>query len=101
MTAQDNAGVTVDIMLEQAREAGFVSGQRRALTDLYRLIAGGLADAKLPARDAARLQVERGELVLLLRKVCAEFGDNDWDDTLFLPDVVSKHLLVHLREGKR
>lgn len=31
-----------------------------------------------------------------LRQVCDEFGDNDWDETLNLSDIVEKHLWRNL-----
>jgi len=40
--------------------------------------------------------IERQETVLTLRRVCAEYGDNDWPDDLHLSDVVEKHLERHL-----
>lgn len=42
------------------------------------------------------LTKERIDVVLLLRRVCAEFGDNEWPDELHLCDVIEKHLARHL-----
>lgn len=40
---------------------------------------------------------ERECLRSVLRDLCDEFGDNDWPDDLWMPDVVEKHLARHLR----
>ena len=59
-----------------------------------------LSDAlrHLPKRfqDKHLWRQERGRAVAKLREVCERFGDNDWDDTLSLSDVIEKHLLRHL-----
>lgn len=38
---------------------------------------------------------------MLLRDICKEYGDNDWDDDLHIVDIVDKHLHRHLPERKR
>ncbi len=40
--------------------------------------------------------LEREEAISTLRRVCGEFGDNDWEDNLSLPDIIEKHLARHL-----
>lgn len=45
-----------------------------------------------------RLLIERSEIVSALRKICEDFGDNDWDDSAHLPDVIEKHLAYYLEE---
>lgn len=47
-------------------------------------------------RQLEELKAERAETVAALRRVCDEFGDNDWPDELHLGDVVEKHLRRHL-----
>ena len=48
--------------------------------------------------DAARVRwvAERADIVAALRRVCADFGDNDWPDDAHLGDVIDKHLHDHL-----
>ncbi len=36
--------------------------------------------------------LEREEAISGLRRVCGEFGDNDWPDDLSLTDIIEKHL---------
>lgn len=40
--------------------------------------------------------LERQEILNQLRRVCNDFGDNDWPDDLHLGDVIEKHLAGHL-----
>ena len=46
--------------------------------------------------DADRWRLERADVVSMLRQVCEEFGDNDWEDNLHLADVIEKHLWRNL-----
>lgn len=39
---------------------------------------------------------ERAEVVDILRELCKDYGDNDWEDNLNLRDVIEKHLAKHL-----
>ena len=36
--------------------------------------------------------LEREAIIVQLRELCSEFGDNDWDEKLHLADVIEKHL---------
>lgn len=40
--------------------------------------------------------LEREEILSQLRKVCDDFGDNDWPEDSHLGDVIEKHLARHL-----
>ena len=40
-------------------------------------------------------------LIQMMRDICKEYGDNDWDDNLHIVDIVHKHLHKHLPERKR
>jgi hypothetical protein len=48
------------------------------------------------ALDAERLALERSDAIAQLREICAEHGDNDWPDSLYLADIIEKHLARHL-----
>jgi hypothetical protein len=41
---------------------------------------------------------ERSETISMLREICAEFGDTNWSPNSYIPDIIEKHLLNHLRE---
>lgn len=47
---------------------------------------------------ATRWVVEREETVSMLRRICEEYGDNDWEENLHLADVIDKHLWQHLED---
>lgn len=73
-------------------EQDYVNGNQRAwLTMLNECIS------QLGSPDPARWIAERADVVLALRSICAEFGDNDWPDDLHLRDVIEKHLARHLQ----
>ena len=46
--------------------------------------------------DLSRLETEREDVIHLLRGICDEFGDNDWDEDLHLADVLEKHLFNYV-----
>ena len=58
-----------------------------------------LRDALLGRRQAVEWSDdERAGVVVTLRALCADFGDNDWPDDLDIADVIEKHLSRHLYE---
>ena len=50
-----------------------------------------------PERDKVTLLLERQAAIRMLRDLCAEHGDNDWPDDLYLEDIIEKHLGRYLR----
>ena len=46
--------------------------------------------------DPVRLITEREAAIAQLRQVCAEYGDNAWDEHWHLADIIEKHLARHL-----
>lgn len=44
---------------------------------------------------------ERAAVVLILRELCQEFGDNDWAENAHLADVIEKHLAKHLWDKEK
>lgn len=66
---------------------------RRILSECLRNLDA--ADIPFPAA-LAHLEDTRAAL----RRVCAEHGDNDWDDRLHLADVIEEHLRRHLNAAK-
>lgn len=41
---------------------------------------------------------EREQAISTLRQVCADHGDNEWDETLHLADIIEKHLWRHIEK---
>jgi hypothetical protein len=82
---------------EDEHERGWVEGNRAA----YRSVLGEcLRHLDGKDRDAHRWQAERADVVAVLRRVCAEYGDNEWPDDLHLGDVIEKHLEPYLEAAR-
>lgn len=45
------------------------------------------------------LKIELDDTRAVLRRLCEDHGDNDWDDNLHLADALDKHLGRYLDEG--
>ncbi len=92
---------------EASFEMGYDEGRRRTLIDQLKRLVGDLnayrPDEMPVAETVARialLEAERLELLSALRRLCEDFGDNDWEDNLSLVDVVEKHLRPYLEERR-
>lgn len=48
--------------------------------------------------EHSRWVIERQETLAKLRQICSEFGDLDFDDDLYIPDILEKHLYMYLLE---
>ncbi len=51
--------------------------------------------------ERAKLISEREAAISSLRSLCGDFGDNEWDETLHLEDVIEKHLADHLYSNNK
>ncbi len=49
---------------------------------------------------SAKFILEREAIVAQLRLLCEDYGDNDWDETCHLGDVIDKHLGRHLHASR-
>ena len=70
-------------------ERGYVEGRRAFARHLAQVVRGELG---VLGRSLSDLELELDEARSVLRRLCAEHGDNDWDDDLHLADVINKHL---------
>ncbi|HTG95725.1 MAG TPA: hypothetical protein VL866_24195 [Pyrinomonadaceae bacterium] len=79
--------------MDEREEAAYALGQK----SIYREMLG-TALRHLDSDEYSREELikERVDTIAVLRGLCEEHGDNDWDDDLYLADVVSKHLGDHL-----
>ena len=77
----------------EIKEQGYLEGEKAVWRQLL-----GEAVRNLSGEDMSKeyLLKERVDVVALLRDLCAEFGDNDWEDNLHLRDVIDKHLARYL-----
>jgi hypothetical protein len=76
-------------------ENSYIPGHRQAWRSVLGIALRELGYDDPEAEKAAWIP-EREDIISQLRSVCAEFGDNDWEDTLHLGDVIEKHLAKHL-----
>lgn len=98
MTTKKRKDTSVEDRIDQA----YIDGKRLSLSYLLGHIVGELGyDRELTAEErVARLVSEREQIVAKLRDLCADFGDNDWPNSLHLGDVIEKHLAPYLDELK-
>ena len=83
--------------MNPAEETAYCQGSHMAWVMMLQQCLKGLGHGD-PAHDAAAWALEREEAMHQLRSLCAEVGDNDWEDGLHLADVIDKHLARHLME---
>jgi hypothetical protein len=77
----------------EVHEHGWTEGYKAAARSMMQHAMTHLDDAE---RTEAAWRLERADTVAVLRQICAEYGDNDWPDSLHLRDVIEKHLYRHL-----
>lgn len=80
-------------------EQAYIEGGRRARINLLSVLLHELGAANDPLVEHTKWVQEKQETIAALRSVCSEFGDNDWSDDLYLPDVIEKHLARYLRKA--
>lgn len=74
-------------------EREFLKGQRSVWARLLRMC---MAELGYDSRIAGL--IEREEIISILREVCKDHGDNNWEEDLNLADIIDKHLYRHLKE---
>ncbi len=79
-------------------EQAYLAGKRMAWMELLAAALRSLDDGK--EYTVVQMELQRQETIAAMRSICAEFGDNDWPDSLHPADVIEKHLARHLRERK-
>ena len=82
-------------MTPDEHDVAYTEGQRAALCGILREV---LRQLGYDSPDTACVQwvVEREAAIAQLRSLCEEVGDNHWDESLNLADVIDKHLARHL-----
>lgn len=78
-------------MTEQ-EETIYIQGSRTAWLSMLNtcLRELGITD---PVTQGAAYLAERADALVTLRRLCDEYGDNDWPDDLHLSDIIEKHLV--------
>lgn len=89
--------------LQQLQESHYLRGQRSALIQQLHNVLRSLSipyDSVDAAPEnlmtIARLTMEREDAISALRSACDDFGDNEWDENLYISDVINKHLVNYL-----
>ena len=78
-------------------EQDYIRGSRAAWHSMLQLCLREL-DVDDPIAGQVQWVSEREQTVAMLRDICERHGDNDWDETLHLADVVDKHLGRYLED---
>jgi len=81
------------MILSERDEKIYEAGQRSAWRTVLR---ESLMHLEPQERAYAVLVEERNAALVVLRRLCEEFGDNNWSDNLDLADILDKHLCKHL-----
>jgi hypothetical protein len=78
-------------MTEEKKEQQYISGSQRAWSLMLQTCLKNLGTTAKKG-----VPTERIDVILFLRDICEEFGDNDWPDNLHIVDIIDKHLLRHV-----
>jgi hypothetical protein len=76
-------------------ETAYIQGSRMAWLQMFSLCLRELGYDSAEANPHRWIK-EREEALQVLRRICAEYGDNEWDEELHLADILDKHLECHL-----
>jgi predicted secreted protein len=89
--------------MTEKEELAYEQGQQIVWRRMLRKCITNLAPCFNESADKqfALLLAERSEAIAILRDLCEEFGDNNWDENLHLADIIEKHLGKYLHELKR
>jgi hypothetical protein len=79
--------------MNEKEEAAYMLGRKAVLREQLSAAMKGLNAEDLTNEYLIQ---ERVDAIAALRSVCNEHGDNDWEDDLYLSDIISKHLADHL-----
>lgn len=85
--------------MNQTEEQAFERGSRGAWVTCLQICLQRLGYDDPQAKKTAWI-LEREAAVAQLRMLCETYGDNDWDETLHLADIIDKHLGRLLDNGR-
>lgn len=84
-------------MTPEEFERTYQDGARSAWARMFTLALKELG----AGGDRGAWILERTAAIAILRSVCEQYGDNDWEPSLHLGDIIEKHLWRVLEEGER
>lgn len=85
-------------MTEQEKKA-YQDGQRSVWIGTLNLCLRNLG-VDSPEVDAAKWIAEREEVISVLRSICGNHGDNDWDQEMHIADIINKHLRPYMEQKR-
>lgn len=79
-------------------EQDYINGMRSALTHM---LAHVLKELGYDGSEGAATKwiLEREAAISTLRRICEDYGDNDWPNDLHLSDIIEKHLERYFDTG--
>lgn len=86
-------------MMTESEERAWMLGERAGWVQILRQAIKHLGysdDIDDGLCDKHRYILEREAAIAQLRMLCEEFGDNDWEPSLHIADIIEKHLGRHL-----
>lgn len=86
-----------ELFMNEEQEEFYTQGQRAVWLSFLQECLKNLGYHS-PETGQAKWILEREETIAKLRELCGEFGDNDWDASLHLADILEKHLAKYLYE---
>ncbi|MCK4821196.1 hypothetical protein KA005_35855 [bacterium] len=86
--------------MNEKEEKIYIQGNRAAWSKILSDSLQQLGYDDPAVTQKHRWILEREAVIAQLRDLCAEFGDNSWDEKLHLADVIEKHLGKHLYSEK-
>ena len=81
--------------MNDQEEAAYMRGQRAIWLRLLSECLRNLGYESSEAKQAGWI-TEREEAIAILRDICTHHGDNEWNESLHLADIIDKHLGNHL-----
>jgi hypothetical protein len=80
--------------MTEDEERVYLDGQNSSYRDIMALCVRALGYENATKES---LMLEREEAIVALRSACEDAGDNDWDNNLYLADIINKHLYWSLK----
>ena len=79
--------------MNEKEEKLYIQGETEALKKMITHCQTKLQAFGVELSSDEKFSHERIEAIGLLRMLCDEMGDNDWEDDLHLSDIIQKHLV--------
>lgn len=81
--------------VDEVYDNGYEDGNKAAWRVILGMVQDELFDKETRERTRESLLKERADTIACLHTFCREIesADNNWPDTLYLPDIIEKHLL--------